>query len=110
MPWLTPSCSILAFKMPGGLLEFGEVYVTLVLAVITGMMLGLLASALAANAASAPLTLIMLIVPLIVLSGALAPVPNRRQPDRFHPLGLPEPDRYHRDGFGCGCRPVLAFG
>ena len=66
----------LAFKMPGGLLEFGEVYVTLVLAVITGMMLGLLASALAANAASAPLTLIMLIVPLIVLSGILAPVPN----------------------------------
>jgi ABC-type multidrug transport system ATPase subunit/pSer/pThr/pTyr-binding forkhead associated (FHA) protein len=66
----------LAFKMPGGLLEFGEVYVTLVLAVITGMMLGLLASALAANAASAPLTLIMLIVPLIVLSGILAPVPS----------------------------------
>jgi ABC-type multidrug transport system ATPase subunit/pSer/pThr/pTyr-binding forkhead associated (FHA) protein len=66
----------LAFKMPGGLLEFGEVYVTLVLAVITGMMLGLFASALAANAASAPLTLIMLIVPLIVLSGILAPVPN----------------------------------
>ena len=66
----------LGFKMPGGLLEFGEVYVTLVLAVITGMMLGLVASALAANAASAPLTMIMLIVPLIVLSGILAPVPN----------------------------------
>jgi ABC-type multidrug transport system ATPase subunit/pSer/pThr/pTyr-binding forkhead associated (FHA) protein len=66
----------LAFKMPGGLMEFGEVYVTLVLAVITGMMLGLLASALAANSASAPLTLIMLIVPLIVLSGILAPVPS----------------------------------
>jgi ABC transport system ATP-binding/permease protein len=65
-----------SFKMPGGLLEFGEVYITLVLAVITGMMLGLLASALAANAASAPMTLIMLIVPLIVLSGALAPVPS----------------------------------
>jgi hypothetical protein len=66
----------LAFKMPGGLLEFGEVYVTLLLAVISGMMLGLLASALAANAASAPMTLIMLIVPLIVLSGILAPVPD----------------------------------
>jgi ABC-type multidrug transport system ATPase subunit len=65
----------LAFKMPGGMLEFGEVYVTLVLAVITGMMLGLLASALSPNAASAPLTLIMMIVPLIVLSGALAPMP-----------------------------------
>ena len=66
----------LGFKMPGGLLEFGEVYVTLLLAVISGMMLGLLASAIAANAASAPLTMIMLIVPLIVLSGILAPVPN----------------------------------
>jgi ABC-type multidrug transport system ATPase subunit/pSer/pThr/pTyr-binding forkhead associated (FHA) protein len=66
----------LGFKMPGGLLEFGQVYVTLLLAVISGMMLGLLASAIAANAASAPLTMIMLIVPLIVLSGILAPVPN----------------------------------
>ena len=66
----------IAFKMPGGLLEFGEVYITLVLAVMTGMMLGLLASALAANAASAPLTLIMMIVPLIVLSGALTPIPS----------------------------------
>ncbi len=67
----------LAYKMPGGLLEFGMIYVTLVLAVITGMMLGLLASAIAPTAASAPMTLIMLIVPLIVLSGALAPIPTR---------------------------------
>ena len=66
----------LAFKMPGGLLEFGEVYVTLVLAVITGMMLGLLASAISPNAASAPMTLITMLIPLIVLSGALAPVPT----------------------------------
>ena len=65
----------LAFRMPGGFIGFIQVYVTLVLAVMTGMMLGLLASAIAANAASAPLTMIMLIVPLIVLSGALAPVP-----------------------------------
>ncbi len=65
----------IAFKMPGGGGEFFQVYVTLVLAVMTGMMLGLLASAVAPNAASAPMTLIMLIIPLIVLSGALAPVP-----------------------------------
>lgn len=65
----------LAFKMPGGAAEFFQIYITLVLAVMTGMMLGLLASAIAPNAASAPLTMIMLIVPLIVLSGALAPVP-----------------------------------
>ena len=65
----------IAFNMPGGVIQFLQVYVTLILAVLTGMMLGLLASALAANAASAPLTLITLIIPLIVLSGALAPVP-----------------------------------
>lgn len=65
----------LAFRMPGGAAEFFQVYITLVLAVMTGMMLGLLASAIAPNSASAPLTMIMLIVPLIVLSGALAPVP-----------------------------------
>ncbi|PWB71460.1 MAG: ABC transporter ATP-binding protein [Anaerolineales bacterium] len=65
----------LAFDMPGGFAEFLQVYVTLVLATMTGMMLGLVASALSPNSASAPLTMIMLIVPLIVLSGALAPVP-----------------------------------
>jgi ABC-type multidrug transport system ATPase subunit len=65
----------IAFKMPGGVIDFLEIYVTLVLAVMTGMMLGLLASAIAPNSASAPLTMIMLIVPLIVLSGALAPIP-----------------------------------
>ncbi len=65
----------LSFKMPGGLLEFVEFYVTVLLAVMTGMMLGLFASAIAPNAASAPLLIIMLMVPLIVLSGALAPIP-----------------------------------
>ncbi len=65
----------IAFRMPGGFLDFIEIYITLVLAVMTGMMLGLLASAFAPNAASAPLIIIMLIVPLIVLSGALAPIP-----------------------------------
>ena len=65
----------IAFKMPGGVLEFVEVYITILLAVMTGMMLGLLASAIAPNAASAPLIIIMMMVPLIVLSGALAPIP-----------------------------------
>ena len=65
----------LAFKMPGGTAEFLQIYVTMVLATLTGMMLGLVASALAPNSASAPLTMIMMMVPLIVLSGALAPIP-----------------------------------
>jgi len=66
----------LAFDMPGGTLEFGLVYVTMVLAAMAGMVCGLLASALAPAASSAPMIMILLLVPQIVLSGALAPVPQ----------------------------------
>jgi ABC-type multidrug transport system ATPase subunit/pSer/pThr/pTyr-binding forkhead associated (FHA) protein len=66
----------LAFDMPGGALEFGLFYVTLFLATLAGMVSGLLASAVAPNASAAPLLMILLIVPQIVLSGALAPVPE----------------------------------
>ena len=66
----------LAFDMPGGTLEFFLIYITLVLAVLAGMVGGLLVSAFAKNASSAPLLLILMIVPQIVLSGALAPVPD----------------------------------
>jgi ABC-type multidrug transport system ATPase subunit len=66
----------LAFDMPGGMLEFGLFYFTLVLAVMAGMMSGLLASALAPTSSAAPLLMILFIVPQIVLSGALAPVPE----------------------------------
>ena len=67
----------LAFDMPGGALEFGLFYVTLFLATLAGMVSGLLASAVAPNASAAPLLMILLIVPQIVLSGALAPVPEQ---------------------------------
>jgi ABC transport system ATP-binding/permease protein len=66
----------LAFEMPGGWAEFGLVYITLVLAAMAGMVCGLLASAMAPNASSAPMIMILLLVPQIVLSGALAPVPE----------------------------------
>lgn len=66
----------LAFDMPGGMAEFGLVYVTMVLAAMAGMVCGLLASALAPAASSAPMIMILLLVPQIVLSGALAPVPE----------------------------------
>lgn len=66
----------LAFDMPGGVLEFIQVYITMVLATLAGMMLGLFASALAPNASSAPLMVIMLMLPQIVLAGALIPVPG----------------------------------
>jgi ABC transport system ATP-binding/permease protein len=66
----------LAFKMPGGPLEFIQIYITMTLATLAGMMLGLFASALAPNSSSAPLLVIMLMLPQIVLGGALIPVPG----------------------------------
>jgi ABC-type multidrug transport system ATPase subunit len=66
----------LAFEMPGGVLEFVQVYITMTLATLAGMMLGLFASALAPNASSAPLMVIILMLPQIVLGGALIPVPG----------------------------------
>ena len=66
----------IAFKMPGGTTEFVLTYITLVFAAMAGMMSGLLASAMAPAASSAPMIMILLIVPQIVLSGALAPVPS----------------------------------
>lgn len=66
----------LAFKMPGGLIDFLLVYLTIALATMAGMMIGLFASALAPNANSAPLLVIVLMLPQIVLGGALIPLPS----------------------------------
>jgi len=66
----------LSFNMPGGTLEFFQVYITMALATLAGMMLGLFASALAPNSSSAPLIVIILILPQIVLGGALIPIPT----------------------------------
>jgi len=67
----------LAFKMPGGAQEFGLFYFTMFLAVFSGMMLGLFASAVAPNANAAPLLVILLIVPQLVLAGAMVPLPGK---------------------------------
>jgi len=66
----------LAFEVPGGASEFVQIYITLALATLAGMMLGLFASALAPNSNSAPLLVIILMLPQIVLGGALIPLPN----------------------------------
>ena len=66
----------LAFEMPGGTMEFIQVYITMALATLAGMMLGLFASALAPNSSSAPLMVIILMLPQIVLGGALIPLPT----------------------------------
>ena len=65
-----------AYDMSGGALEIGFFYVTLLLAVLAGMSGGLLVSAFAPGGSSAPLLMILLLIPQIVLSGALAPVPD----------------------------------
>lgn len=66
----------LAFDMPGGVTEMILMYISLLLATMAGMMLGLFSSALAPNSNSAPLIVILLMVPQIVLGGALVPLPG----------------------------------
>lgn len=66
----------LAFAMPGGGQEAVFLYITVVLLIMAGMMLGLFASALAPNANAAPLFVILFIIPQIVLSGAMVPLPQ----------------------------------
>ena len=66
----------LAFDMPGGLTEMLLMYFSLLLATMAGMMLGLFSSALAPNSNSAPLIVILLMVPQIVLGGALVALPS----------------------------------
>jgi ABC-type multidrug transport system ATPase subunit len=66
----------LAFRMPGSWAEFLFVYISLALGTMAGMMLGLFASALSPNANSAPLIVILFMLPQIVLGGALVPIPT----------------------------------
>jgi ABC-type multidrug transport system ATPase subunit len=69
----------LAFQMPGGVVEALTIYVTLTLSTMSGMMLGLFASALAPNANSASLLVIVMMIPQIVLGGALIALPGPGQ-------------------------------
>jgi len=66
----------LAFDMPGGVAEIFYFFITVFLMVLAGMMMGLFTSAITPNANAAPLILVMFILPQIVLSGALVPLPG----------------------------------
>ena len=66
----------LAFDMPGGVEEEAFFFITVYLLIVAGMMIGLFSSALAPNANTAPLLLIMFVIPQMVLSGALVPLPE----------------------------------
>ncbi|MEK6575214.1 MAG: ABC transporter permease, partial [Chloroflexota bacterium] len=59
----------IAFSMEGGFIGFVFVYITMVLATMSGMMLGLFASAISPNANAAPLLVIIFLLPQIVLGG-----------------------------------------
>jgi ABC-type multidrug transport system ATPase subunit/pSer/pThr/pTyr-binding forkhead associated (FHA) protein len=65
----------LAFDMPGDTVDIIMFYITVYLLIVAGMMLGLFASALAPNANTAPLLLILFVIPQMVLSGALVSLP-----------------------------------
>jgi hypothetical protein len=67
----------LAFDIQRSPLIIGLYYVSMVLAVLAGSMSGLLASAISKSPSVAPLLMILLIIPQIVLSGSLAPVPEQ---------------------------------
>lgn len=81
----------LAYEMPYGVLEFLLIYVTMVLLAMGGMMLGLFASALAPSPNTVPMLVILLIMPMIVLSGALVPLPG--------PVSYPAFTRWAFEGF-----------
>lgn len=65
-----------AFNVPGGVTDFILIYITMALTTLAGMMFGLFASAIAPNASSAPLIVIIFLLPQIVLGGALFPMPG----------------------------------
>lgn len=66
----------MAFDVPGGNEEMLFFFITVFLLITAGVMMGFFASALAPNANSAPLLLIMFIIPQMVMSGALVPLPS----------------------------------
>jgi ABC-type multidrug transport system ATPase subunit/pSer/pThr/pTyr-binding forkhead associated (FHA) protein len=66
----------LAYDIPSTPLIIGLFFVSMLLAVSAGSMSGLLASAISKSPSVAPLLMILLVIPQIVLSGSLAPLPE----------------------------------
>jgi ABC-type multidrug transport system ATPase subunit/pSer/pThr/pTyr-binding forkhead associated (FHA) protein len=64
----------MAIDFPDGL-DWGAMYVTLVLATIAGMMMGLVVSAISPNQNVAPMLTILFLVPQITFGGGTVPVP-----------------------------------
>jgi ABC-type multidrug transport system ATPase subunit/pSer/pThr/pTyr-binding forkhead associated (FHA) protein len=66
----------LAFNIPAPPLIIGFYFISMWLAVLAGSMSGLLASSISKSPSVAPLLMILLVIPQIVLSGGLAPLPS----------------------------------
>jgi ABC-type multidrug transport system ATPase subunit len=66
----------IAFQMPGGTEEKLFFFITEFLLVLSGTIVGLFCSALTPNANSAPLLLILFVIPQMVLSGGLVQLPE----------------------------------
>ena len=64
----------LAVDIPGGLEVAIGLYITLFLATLSGMMLGLLVSAVSPNQNVAPLLIILILIPQITFGGGLLPI------------------------------------
>jgi hypothetical protein len=67
----------LAFDIPATPLIIGLYFISMMLAVLAGSMSGLLASAISKSPSVAPLLMILLIIPQIVLSGSLVPLSGK---------------------------------
>jgi ABC transport system ATP-binding/permease protein len=67
----------LAYDIPATPVIIGLYFISIMLAVLAGSMSGLLASGISKSPAVAPLLMILLIIPQIVLSGSLAPLPEK---------------------------------
>jgi len=72
--WVT--IRYVAVQMPGGFHDALIVYITMVLTVLAGMMLGLLASAVAPGEGSVALIVAVLIIPQVLFNGSLLPLPK----------------------------------
>jgi ABC-type multidrug transport system ATPase subunit/pSer/pThr/pTyr-binding forkhead associated (FHA) protein len=66
----------LAFDIPATPLIIGFYFISMMMAVLAGSMSGLLASSISKSPSVAPLLMILLVIPQIVLSGGLAPLPG----------------------------------
>ncbi|TVU52634.1 MAG: FHA domain-containing protein [Arthrospira sp. PLM2.Bin9] len=71
---------LIAVQIPGDFSVYGSLYITLVLATMAGMVMGLLVSAISPNQNIAPLLTIIFLVPQITFGGGMLPI---------NTLGLP---------------------